>query len=191
MPGSKSTRTTSPPSGGSGRASSDRCAGTAVACLFGSCRERSDWLTIHGSLIFAKPVFNRAEMVLRSCAKYLLGIAFVLAGVNHFWHTDLYARIMPPYLPWPHFLVLLSGVCESGLGALLLVPRFTRNAAWGLIALLAAVFPANLHMALHPDAFAEISPVLLWMRLPMQGLLIWWVSLYTRNGRPSETTFRS
>ncbi len=117
---------------------------------------------------------------LKTASRYVLGAAFILAGANHFLHPALYVRIMPPYLPWHVFLVGLSGVCEAGLGALLLFPAFTCLAAWGLIALLVAVFPANLHMALHAGEFAEFSRVALWVRLPVQALLIGWVYWHTR-----------
>ena len=81
---------------------------------------------------------------------------------------------MPPYLPWHFFLVEVSGVCEIALGLLLLVPLCTRWAAWGLIALLVAVFPANLHMAVHPELYPEIPAAALWARLPLQAVLIAW-----------------
>lgn len=116
----------------------------------------------------------------KTVSRYVLGTAFILAGINHLIHPAFYARIMPPYLPWPAFLVALSGVCESVLGALLLIPACTRLAAWGLIALLIAVFPANLHMALHANAFPEFSPVALWGRLPFQPFLIGWAYWHTR-----------
>ena len=112
--------------------------------------------------------------------KWILGLFFVLAGLNHFRRPDLYAQIMPPYLPWPRELVFLSGVFEVALGALVLVPRCTRPAAWGLIALLTAVFPANVHMTLNADQFPTIPPALLWARLPLQGLLIAWAYWFTR-----------
>lgn len=111
---------------------------------------------------------------------WLLGIAFIVAGLNHFWSTDFYLRMMPPYLPWHLPLVLISGVCEVALGVLVLVPRFTPFAAWGLIALLIAVFPANLHMALNPSLFPEVKPLLLWLRLPLQAVLIAWAYWFTR-----------
>ena len=82
-------------------------------------------------------------------SRLALGLLYIAAGANHFWHTAFYVSIMPPYLPWHLLLVLISGAAEIGLGALVLVPRWSRLAAWGLIALLIAVFPANLHMALH------------------------------------------
>jgi uncharacterized membrane protein len=105
---------------------------------------------------------------------------FVLAGVNHFVNAPVYLKIMPPYLPWHELLVYLSGLFEIALGILVLVPRYTRRAAWGLIALLIAVFPANLHMALHPELYPGIPSLALWARLPLQAVFIAWAYLYTR-----------
>lgn len=119
---------------------------------------------------------------MKEFSRILLGVVFILAGANHFWHAALYARIIPPYLPWPWFLVYLSGICEAALGAGILVPVTTRWAAWGLVALLIAVFPANLHMALHPGDFPQLNPALLWWRLPLQGVLVAWVVWHTRAG---------
>ncbi|HTG34042.1 MAG TPA: MauE/DoxX family redox-associated membrane protein [Thermoanaerobaculia bacterium] len=123
---------------------------------------------------------------LRQGLKYLMAALYVLAGVNHFLNPALYLKIMPPYLPWPRFLVEVSGVCEIALGLLLLVPRCTRWAAWGLIALLIAVFPANLHMAVHPELYPEIPAAALWARLPLQAVLIAWAYVYTRSDTPSS-----
>lgn len=109
----------------------------------------------------------------KSIARSVFGGSFILAGANHFWQPAFYVRIMPPYLPAPLPLVYVSGACEMGLGALLLAPPFTKLAAWGLIALLVAVFPANLHMALHASSY-PYPPALLWWRLPLQGGLIAW-----------------
>ena len=117
---------------------------------------------------------------LRQGLKYLMAAFYVLAGVNHFLNPAVYLKIMPPYLPWHRALVEVSGVCEIALGVLLLVPRFTRWAAWGLIALLIAVFPANLHMAIHPELYPEIPAAALWARLPLQAVLIAWAYVYTR-----------
>ncbi len=115
----------------------------------------------------------------KTILKYLFAIFFVLAGLNHFLNVDFYMNIMPPYLPWHLFLVYLSGVCEIALGLLLLIPKFTSLAGWGLIALLFAVFPANIHMAVNPQLFPEFSPMLLWLRLPIQFVLIAWAYWYT------------
>jgi len=122
---------------------------------------------------------------LRVVMKWLLGMLFVIAGMNHFRVPNFYANLMPPYLPWHLPLVYISGVAEMVLGVLLLTSRFQTAAAWGLIALLIAVFPANIHMALHPEQFPNISPALLWTRLPLQGVLIAWAYWFTgRNSTP-------
>ena len=114
-------------------------------------------------------------------AKFLFGAFFIGAGLNHFVNTDFYLHIMPPYLPWHLPLVHASGVAEITLGALLLFRRWSKIAAWGLILLLIAVFPANLHMAVNAQLYPQFSPILLWLRLPLQGLLIAWAYLYTRS----------
>ena len=110
--------------------------------------------------------------------KWAFAALFVAGGVGHFVKTDVYMKIMPPYLPYHRALVLLSGVFEVALGILLLVPTTSRLAAWGLIALLVAVFPANVYMYQHPDKFG-LSPTLLLLRLPLQGVLILWAYAYT------------
>jgi uncharacterized membrane protein len=112
--------------------------------------------------------------------KSVFAVLFVLAGVGHFVRPDFYLRIMPPYLPLHRPLVLLSGVFEVALGVLLLVPRFSRLAAWGLIALLVAVFPANIYVYQNQQMF-PLNPLLHLLRLPMQGVLILWAYLYTRR----------
>ena len=118
---------------------------------------------------------------LKIILKYLLCVFFVVAGLNHFINPDFYLKSMPPYLPWHLFLIYLSGVFEVALGVLLLVPALTRVAAWGLIALLIAVFPANIQMALNPQLYPDISPTVLWLRLPLQAVFIAWVFWYTRR----------
>ena len=117
---------------------------------------------------------------LKSSSKVVYALFFVLAGVNHFRMTDFYLPMMPPWVPLHLESVYLSGVAEVGLGVLLLIPRTSIISAWGLIALLIAVFPANLHMALHPDAFPDFSQAALWVRLPLQGVLVAWAFWYTR-----------
>ena len=123
----------------------------------------------------------RPESRFKKLTRYLLAILFVVAGANHFLYTDFYVSIMPPYLPWHLELVYISGVAEVSLGLLLLLRRWSIYAAWGLIALLIAVFPANIHMALHPELYPTISTLGLWLRLPLQGLLMWWAYRYTRQ----------
>lgn len=112
--------------------------------------------------------------VIKRILKYFLTIAFVAAGANHFLNAEFYLKIMPPFLPAPLFLIYLSGIFQIALGILLLIPKFTRLAAFGLIALLIAVFPANIYMAINPQLFVEFSAAALYIRLPLQFLLIWW-----------------
>ena len=126
-------------------------------------------------------VIVRPESRFKKLTRYLLAILFVVAGANHFLHTDFYVSIMPPYLPWHLELVYISGVAEMNLGLLLLLRRWSVYAAWGLIALLIAVFPANIHMALHPELYPTLSKSGLWLRLPLQGVLMWWAYRYTRQ----------
>lgn len=121
--------------------------------------------------------------VVKSILKWILGIAFIFAGINHFINPNFYVKIMPPFLPAPLFLVYLSGFFEIALGVLLLVPRFSRFAAFGLIALLIAVFPANIYMAVNSHLFSEFSPTVLYARLPLQLLLIAWAFWYAKNDK--------
>jgi uncharacterized membrane protein len=114
--------------------------------------------------------------------QWLLGVFFILAGLNHFLHPGFYVHIMPPYLPWHLELVYLSGVLEIGLGVLVLIPRYTPLAAWGLIALLIAVFPANVHMAMNTHLYPEFRPTSIWLRLPLQAVFVAWAYWFTRQG---------
>ncbi|MEO8480373.1 MAG: MauE/DoxX family redox-associated membrane protein [Gemmatimonadota bacterium] len=118
----------------------------------------------------------------RTVTRWIFGVLLCYAGTNHFLHPDGFVHIMPDYLPWHLELVYLSGVAECGLGLMLLVKRLARVASWGIIALLIAVFPANINMAVHPEIYPQAPVWALWLRLPLQGLLIWWVYQYTKPG---------
>ena len=121
--------------------------------------------------------------MLKTTLRILLALFFAGAGVNHFIRTGFYLRMMPSYVPFHLAMVQISGVAEIGLGILLLIPATIVPAAWGLIALLIAVFPANVQMALHPETFPEFSPRSLWLRLPLQVVLIAWAFWNTRTNR--------
>jgi uncharacterized membrane protein len=135
------------------------------------------------------PARDPLRSKLKSSFKALMALFYIAAGANHFANPAIYLRIMPPYLPFPLPLVYLSGVFEIGLGLLLLAPRFTKLAAWGLIALLLAVFPANIQMALHPDLTPGIPHTLLWARLPLQGIFILAAYWFTQD--PLTTGIRA
>ncbi len=101
----------------------------------------------------------------------------MVAGMLHFYKQQAYVRIVPPQLA-NHALVLvqLSGACEllGGLGILMVKAR--KTAGYGLLALLVAVFPANIYMAVHPQAFKDMAaPAALWLRLPLQFVFMAWV----------------
>jgi uncharacterized membrane protein len=119
----------------------------------------------------------------RSCA--LLGGFFVAAGANHFLLPRYYRRIVPPGFGDPATVVALSGVAEIAGGLGVLVPATRQASGWWLVALLAAVFPANIHMAVHAEEFADLRVPrwALWLRLPLQPLMMWWAWRATRPAR--------
>ena len=113
--------------------------------------------------------------------KALLGAVFIVAGVLHFVIPQFYIRIVPPLLPDPVLIVQVSGVCEILGGIGVLVPATQRFAAWGLMALLIAVFPANIYMMVDHARFATTPLWAAWARLPLQLPLIYWAWIYTRG----------
>ncbi|MGH7442125.1 MAG: DoxX family protein, partial [bacterium] len=103
-------------------------------------------------------------------------IFFIATGLAHFLRPEPFLRITPPWVPWPRRVNLLAGFWECGWAlALLGPPRVRALAAWALIALLAAVFPANVHMLTDKDAGFGVKPLWLWLRLPLQGVLTYWI----------------
>ncbi len=123
---------------------------------------------------------------LKAVSKWLLAILMIGAGTMHFANPQFFVKIVPPALPSPLGVVYLSGVFELLLGVLLLVPRSSRLAAWGIIALLIAVFPANIYAYQHQELIPA-PPLLHLLRLPMQGILILWAYWHTgADGRAEE-----
>jgi uncharacterized membrane protein len=118
--------------------------------------------------------------------RFVLAAVFLFAGALHFAVPQFYVKIVPLYLPAPLQLVYVSGFFEvlGGLGLLLPVDMLgfpvRRTAAWGLVALLIAVMPANIYMASDPEKFASFPHWALLLRLPLQLPLIWWAWLYAR-----------
>jgi uncharacterized membrane protein len=113
----------------------------------------------------------------RTVLRYILAAAMVIVGVSHFANPGPFLRIVPEALPAPLVLVYVSGAAEIGLGLLLLWDRTQRLAAYGLIALFVAVFPANINMAVNGIQLDPASPMpawAAWARLPLQAVLIAW-----------------
>ena len=123
---------------------------------------------------------------------YVMGPLYVVAGAMHFVVPALYVQIVPPVLPAPLALVYLSGIVEIAVGIGLLLPRTRRLAAWATVALLVAIFPANVYMATHGVVIegapggGDPSALVRWGRLPLQGVLILWAYWYTRPPAAAE-----
>jgi uncharacterized membrane protein len=112
---------------------------------------------------------------------YAMAVLYIAAGINHFIHPAFYIKIMPPWLPYHTALILISGVCEIVFGLLLLLPSARRPAAWLIILMLIAIFPANIQMMV--NYLHENNPRL-WIaivRLPLQLVLIWWAYYFTKK----------
>jgi len=116
----------------------------------------------------------------------LLAVFFTAAGMLHFLRPQMYEEIVPDALPAHHEIVLASGAAEIAGAVLVVFPRTRRLGGLWLMATLVAVFPANVNMALNPDRYDSLAPALLWARLPLQGLLIWWVWRATRTPAPQD-----
>ncbi|RFS14914.1 MauE/DoxX family redox-associated membrane protein [Emticicia sp. C21] len=116
---------------------------------------------------------------IKTIGLYLAVLLFVVAGISHFTQERFFIKAMPPYIPYHRAMVLISGVAEIALGIGLLFNSTRIYAAWGLIILLIAVFPANIYMATS-GKFHRVPFVLLWLRLPLQFVLIWWIYQYTK-----------
>jgi uncharacterized membrane protein len=114
---------------------------------------------------------------------FFLSGLFVFAGLMHFVIPGQYASIMPPWVPYRMEAVYLSGVCEIAGGLGLLMPSLRRPAGFGLIALLVAVFPANIQMLINSmgSHTSGLYQAFLWLRLPLQPLLIVWVWKTTKR----------
>ena len=128
----------------------------------------------------------------------LLSGLMLAMGVLHFTHASTFSSVVPDYLPAPLLLVHLSGVCEIALGLGLLFEPTRVLAAWGLFALYIAVFPANVHMALHPDlpiagipTGLRLSPLALWLRLPVQLVFLYWAYRYTRPAAQTASEYQN
>ncbi len=120
--------------------------------------------------------------------RVILAISIMVVGVLHFAVSEPFVKIVPSFLPYPLELVYISGFFEILGGIGLIVPPVSHAAAWGLIALFIAVFPANINMAvnhIHIDGIPD-SPLFQWVRLPFQAVFIAWAWWYTRLDQNPE-----
>ena len=119
--------------------------------------------------------------MLKTGFAYFMAIAYIVAGINHFWHPDPYVKMIDSFLPYPLALIYISGIAEIACGVGLMIPATRRLAAFGLIFLLLAIFPANIYMAVAHDRWPEIPVWMLYARLPIQLVLLFLANLYTRT----------
>lgn len=127
--------------------------------------------------------------MLRAVVRIVVAAAMVAVGVAHLIWPEPFVRIVPDWLPAAGLLVAVSGVCEIAGGVGLLIPRTRRLASFGLVALYIAVFPANIHMAVHD---IQLSPGgsmpnwAMWARLPLQLVFIAAALWVGRDGTPAS-----
>ena len=126
--------------------------------------------------LFKLPKGIRRKIVLLS-----LAIFFIYFGTDHFTNPDFYLSIMPPSFPLHHEAVYISGLFEIIGGVGILIYRFRKIAGWGLFALVIAVYPANIYMAITPSAFPDIPIFILYFRLGLQFIFLYWAYTISRK----------
>lgn len=112
---------------------------------------------------------------------YLMGVLYIVAGLNHFRVPKLYYKIIPPFFSNKKFINVVTGLVEVVLGLLLFFPSFYNWGCWGIIVLLLLIFPANVYMVANEDASFKLPKWLLILRLPLQIVLILWAYYYTTS----------
>jgi uncharacterized membrane protein len=116
---------------------------------------------------------------LKEITLYIMASLYVLAGIYHFVNPQFYLRIIPPYIPWHKAMNFISGATEIILGLLLFYTPYSTYAAWGIIILLILIFPANIYHLSSTKPNKGIPIWVLWLRIPFQGIFIWWAWWYT------------
>ena len=110
----------------------------------------------------------------------IMAVFYINVGAKHFVDPDWFLPIMPPDYPMHYAAVYVSGFFEIVGGIGVLIPRFRKIAGWGLVALLIAVYPANIYMAIYPEVFPDIPIEMLYFRLALQFLFFYWAYSVTR-----------
>lgn len=119
--------------------------------------------------------------MLKKVLLYIMATVYVAAGIMHFVKPAPYLKMVETYLPAPLAMIYLSGIAEILCGLGLMIPQTRRMAAFALVLLLIAIFPANIYMAVAHDRWPDIPVWVLYARLPLQLLLIWLANLYTKT----------
>ncbi|WP_448698074.1 MauE/DoxX family redox-associated membrane protein [Mucilaginibacter sp. AW1-3] len=122
--------------------------------------------------------------MIKKLSLVILIIFYILSGINHFRNPAGYVHIIPTYLPAPGLLNILAGIFEITFGMMLMFAQTRPLAAWGIILMLLAFLPVHIDMIVHAPMMLgnfKITPLIAWLRIPLQGLLIWWAWWYTRT----------
>lgn len=133
-------------------------------------------------------LFNKLVLSNKQTLKGVFAVCIIVAGITHFIAPDTYVKIVPPQLPYPEAIVYISGFFEILGGIGLLIPFVSQAAAWGLVLLLIAVYPANINMAVNNIHLNNV-PDGNWfqaIRLPFQFVLIAWAYWYTKPDEKAE-----
>ncbi|OCX52941.1 DoxX family protein [Mucilaginibacter sp. PPCGB 2223] len=120
--------------------------------------------------------------MIKKISLIILIVFYILAGLNHFRSANSYIHIIPTYLPAPGLLNALAGFFEIAFGVMLVFPATQCFAAWGIIAMLIAFLPVHIDMMMRAPVMLgdiKVTPLIAWLRMPLQGLLIWWAWWYT------------
>ena len=134
-------------------------------------------------------LFDKFVLQNKQILRGVFAVCIIIAGMTHFIAPDTYVKIVPPQLPYPEAIVYISGFFEILGGVGLLVPLVSQAAAWGLVLLLIAVYPANINMAVNNIHLNNV-PDGNWfqaIRLPFQFVLIAWAYWYTKPDLQSES----
>lgn len=111
--------------------------------------------------------------------QYLLGIIFILAGINHFRKPKIYEKVIPPYIPAHSSVVMLSGIAEMALGFLIMNKNYDQIAGYGIIILMFLFIPVHIYMLQNKKASLNLPIWLLILRIPLQFGIMLWAYLYT------------
>ncbi len=120
----------------------------------------------------------------KKVSRIILILAYTLAGINHFRVPEFYIAIIPQYIPYPEFMNAAAGVFEIIFGVGLAFSITRKYAAWGIVLMLIAFLPVHINMVMHKPfsvGGAVVSPVLAWVRLALQPVLIIWAWWHTRD----------
>lgn len=117
---------------------------------------------------------------MRNFARYAFSLFFIGAGLNHFINPEFYLRIIPPALPAHDAINAISGLAEIVIGVMVAVPRTQRLGGYLAIALLVAVFPANIYLFMHQELIPDVPFIAHLLRLPLQAVFIAWAWWSTR-----------